>query len=111
MPNMMTTMRGIPGGRVWVSPGGKPFMAPRGVAYRWFYLPYGQWSCPDGREVLFNRCYEPIWQRRPGEAPARADPKEWVKWEKQTWFYDDGHREKQKADRAKAKLAEWGLTE
>jgi hypothetical protein len=31
---------------------------------RWFlyhtYLPYGCWSCADGRQVLSNRDYEPI---------------------------------------------------
>jgi hypothetical protein len=32
-------------------------------------LPYGKWTCPDGREVLFNRFYEPIWQRHPEQPP------------------------------------------
>jgi hypothetical protein len=26
-------------------------------------LPYGSWTRADGREVLFNRHYQPIWQR------------------------------------------------
>ena len=33
---------------------------------RWNDLPYGRWTCADGRVVLFNRYYEPIWHR-PGD--------------------------------------------
>ena len=40
--------------------------------------PYGKWTCADGREVLHNRFYEPIWQRRPGSDPEPADAAEWV---------------------------------
>lgn len=29
-------------------------------------LPYGIWTCADGREVLFNREYQPIAQRKDG---------------------------------------------
>jgi hypothetical protein len=50
-------------------------------------LPYGRWTCDDGREVLFNRRYHPIWQRRPGAAVERANPDEWVQWVDQQWFY------------------------
>jgi hypothetical protein len=32
--------------------------------HRRFELPYGIWRCRGGREVLFNRCYQPIWQRQ-----------------------------------------------
>ena len=40
------------------------------------WLPYGRWRCADGREVLFNRFYEPIWERtgrvvRHGHLPER----------------------------------------
>ncbi len=70
-------------------------------------LPYGKWTCADGREVLFNRFYEPIWQRYPGASPQCADPKEWVRWVNQEWFYDDGVRDKQKTARGEAVLAEW----
>jgi hypothetical protein len=30
-------------------------------------LPYGQWLCADGRAVLFNRAYQPIWEKYGGE--------------------------------------------
>ena len=39
---------------------------------------YGRWRCRDGREVLFNRGYRPLWERRPGQPVAIANPKEWV---------------------------------
>jgi hypothetical protein len=38
-------------------------------------LPYGIWICADGREVLFNRAYSPIWQRSPGQLAEPADPR------------------------------------
>ena len=72
-------------------------------------LPYGKWICSDGREVLFNRFYEPIWQRRPQEKPAPADPHERVPWSAQEWFYDDTHGARQRTNRAKAALADWGI--
>jgi hypothetical protein len=40
---------------------------------------YGRWKCGDGREVLFNRDYRPIWQRYPGQRAEPADPDEWVR--------------------------------
>ena len=52
-------------------------------------LPYGKWTCADGREVLFNRRHKPIWQRRPGEGATRANADEWVRFERQEWFYSD----------------------
>jgi hypothetical protein len=55
---------------------------------RW--LPYGMWTCADGREVLYNRDYHPIWQRRPGKAAEKANPSEWVHWVKSEHFFDDG---------------------
>jgi hypothetical protein len=43
-------------------------------------FPYGIWECGDGRQVLFNRAYMPIWQRaRAGAAAEPANPDEWVK--------------------------------
>lgn len=51
-------------------------------------LPYGLWLCRDGRVVLFNRRYQPIWQRDPQGRVSRADPDEWVKHIcGQNWFY------------------------
>jgi hypothetical protein len=66
----------------------------RPMTWKQFYLrwrlPYGVWTCEDGRKVLFNRYYVPIWQQRPGHAPERANHFEWVLWKQQGWFFDDG---------------------
>lgn len=51
--------------------------------------PYGFWLAADGREVLFNRRYQPILERRPGGKGTAANPNEWVPWIRQTWFYTD----------------------
>ena len=49
-------------------------------------LPYGQWVAADGRIILFNRRYTPIWQRLPDGRIGRANPHEWIKWTRQSWF-------------------------
>ena len=33
-------------------------------------LPYGRWRCADGREVLFNRGYTPLWPPLPTHQPS-----------------------------------------
>jgi len=53
-------------------------------------LPYGIWTCRDGRQVLFNRHYDPIWWRYPGQPATAADPNEWVMWIEQDFFFNDG---------------------
>lgn len=61
---------------------------PRDFLFR-LWLPYGKWTCGDGREVLFNRFYEPLYERRDG-ITTRADPHEWVPHEgREEWYYDD----------------------
>jgi hypothetical protein len=54
-------------------------------------LPYGKWTCADGREVLFNRAYKPIWQRSPDGLVTRADPEERVPWVVQEFYFNDGN--------------------
>lgn len=49
-------------------------------------LPYGRCIASDGREILFNRSYRPIWERLPDGVVQRADPAEWVDWIRQGWF-------------------------
>ena len=70
-------------------------------------LPYGVWSTLNGREILFNRKYVPLWQRMGGETPRRADPTEWVAFAQQEWFYDDKTADKRGA--ARKVLCAWGL--
>jgi hypothetical protein len=75
-------------------------------------LPYGKWTCADGREVLFNRDYKPIWQRRPGQPAEAADPTERVPFKTQEWFYEDGKqpwRSKHTEQKCNDVLASWGL--
>jgi hypothetical protein len=76
-------------------------------------LPYGKGTCADGREVLFDRDYVPIWQRMPRQLAEPADPYEWVPWVKQDWFFNDGnppwHNRKTKA-RCEQVLREWGVS-
>jgi len=52
-------------------------------------LPYGKWTCEDGREVIFNREYQPILQRKDGVV-AYADRNERVEGiVSHEYYYDD----------------------
>lgn len=90
-----------------ISRGGQRCLTSRGEFDVMNNLPYGAWTCADGREVLFNRFYEPIWQRSPGAEPTEADPKERVRFIAQRWFYTDHTKAKRPA--GKAALAAWGI--
>ena len=91
------------------------------MSFREFRLrcPYGKWTCPDGREVLFNRQYWPILERRRGEKAKPADPNERIPWIEQEYYFDDGNspwlrRRPSIAAQALARcnrvLAEWGFS-
>lgn len=56
-----------------------------------FRLPYGIWTCADGREVLFNREYRAIWERLPDGTVREADPDEWVPFTTQLLYFQDGN--------------------
>lgn len=74
------------------SPRPSDFVIAAGTQFeRWrFWCPYGQWTCADGRRVLFNRHYTPIYERRPGALGRVADHSEWVPWVRQEHFFNDG---------------------
>jgi crotonobetainyl-CoA:carnitine CoA-transferase CaiB-like acyl-CoA transferase len=78
------------------------------------WLPYGKWTCADGREVLFSRGYRPIWERvTAGSQARRADPEERVPYMQQVWFYGDGdppHYNKNTLARCLAVLKTFGAT-
>ena len=59
---------------------GAPPKNPTGMSFdEWRNrCPYGKWKCADGREVIFNRAYWPILERRPGEQAKPARSGEWV---------------------------------
>lgn len=68
------------------------------------------WTCADGRRVLFNRRYRPILEQASPDAPwCRADIHEFVMWEKQEWFYNDGYIEADKVKRSKAAMRSLGV--
>lgn len=58
------------------------------VPTKYSELPYGLWTCADGREVLFNRNYQPIWERHRGIV-VESDRHEWVDFTADAWFYND----------------------
>jgi hypothetical protein len=80
----------------------------------WAKVPYGIWTCRDGREVLFNRAYYPLYQRRPAQPAERIKEWCWVHWSTQDYFFDDsichvpGGWEKAIV-RINAVLKDWGL--
>jgi hypothetical protein len=64
-----------------------------------------------------QRQYWPILERRPGESVKPADPKEWIRWTEQDYYFEDAsspwlpRRRKVAADslaRCNRVLAEWG---
>ena len=59
-----------------------------GMFKLWF--PYGQWTCGDGREILFNYHKEPIWERGVDIAFHRANPYETPEnITNEVYYYDD----------------------
>ena len=77
-------------------------------------LPYGMWTCADGREVLFNRNYKLIWERRPGQPVQLASLSERVPFVKEEWFYKDGNTpwsDRDSENRCEDVLRAWGVSE
>lgn len=73
------------------------------------FRPYGVWTCEDGRQVLFNRYYEPLFSRYPDQAAVAADPHEWVEnIIAETWFYRDGDLDHLTA--SQKALDDWGIS-
>lgn len=54
------------------------------------HLPYGKWKCADGREVLFNRDYCPIWERSPDGVVTPIEPDVYVDHEDSEFYFNDG---------------------
>jgi hypothetical protein len=86
--------------------------------------PYGQWTCANGRQVLFNRSYWPILERTGEDGPViAANPDERIDWIKQDYFFDDGNSPwrrgrfgntkaaKKTLERINAVLMEWEVGE
>jgi hypothetical protein len=78
---------------------------------RWC-LPYGRWTCGDGRQVLFDRRYCPVAEKYPDKPATLADHFEWVPNVKHhEFFYDDATPERDKCRAALVALEDWGLTD
>ena len=80
-------------------------------AARKILLGYGKWTTRNGREVVYNRRYRPLWERVSSGAPwQRANPREWVREiDGHEWFYNDGHDKRQKVSRAKSAMQALGI--
>jgi hypothetical protein len=75
--------------------------------FRRDHLPYGIWVTNDGREILFNRDYQPLWERRGGSPPVPAERREDVRAPITKFFYSEGTPDK--ARRALQALKAWGI--
>jgi hypothetical protein len=82
------------------------------------WCPYGMWTCADGRRVLFNRSYLPVFERRVGELGRAADHTEWVEGIVKTehfgsspvsWFSVPASEWKPVVERINRRLVRWGL--
>jgi hypothetical protein len=69
-------------------------------------MAYGKWTTKDGREVVYNRRYRPIWERQSPNHPwVKANLGEWVDdIVAHEYYYNDGHSEHQKSGRARAAM-------
>jgi hypothetical protein len=98
--------------REYTSRNGDRLMTTPSIFRRWNDLPYGIWTCADGREVLFNRFYEPLWERSPAFAARAANPAERVPAVRQDWFYThsgNGRGEGDYRRAGEAVLTAWGI--
>lgn len=94
------------------SPGrGSPILCSPSLFLCWAFHPYGIWTTEAGREVLFNRFYEPIWERLPDGTVRKADGGEWIPWVSQRWLYDDGASQAAAKKTSLQTLVAWGLPE
>jgi hypothetical protein len=89
-----------------------PLPTPNTREHWLFYRPYGKCVYPDGRVVLFNRGYQAIFERRPGQAPttiAGCDSAESRDGERDIFFYHDGTDPREANRRIDAELTALGL--
>ncbi len=70
-------------------------------------LPYVMFVCADGREVLANRDYMPLWTRAgPGHIARRARPDEWINGiVREFWFWTEKPPHRSRKARAAAEAA------
>jgi len=79
-------------------------------------LPYGKWTCTDGKEVLFNRDYAPIWKKDLKGKVTKVDADTWVENIDQSEHYYDDRTAPYRGDKRTLKVCEkvledWGVKE
>ena len=78
------------------------------------YLPYGFWTESDGSKVLFSRDYMPMWRIGPEAKPVRLEPWLRIRFQKQDWFWREGHESPfwsvAVKERLEERLVEFGVT-
>jgi hypothetical protein len=72
--------------------------------------PYGVWGCADGRQVMFDRRYHPMWQRSAAGVVTPADPTEWVRFTTQRWLYGPETELRDRPGVIADAKAVWGLS-
>lgn len=80
------------------------------------HLPYGKWKCADGREVLFNRDYCPIWERSSNGIVMPIEPDVYVHHDDSEFYFDDGNAPYYDNNSSTVKnclsvLNDWGVSE
>lgn len=72
-------------------------------------MPHGIWTLLDGRQVLFNEHFEPIWQRVPGKRPQPVPPRPSGKVVRTDFLYGGQHTSAAKFDAGAAVLRAWRI--
>jgi len=77
-------------------------------------LPYGKWLCEDGREVLFNRDYTPIWDRSLDNVVGNISPDTYVHHKDTVFYFDDAtapyyYENAHTLEKCLNVLKEWGV--
>lgn len=79
------------------------------------HLPYGKWICEDGREVLFNRDYCPIWEKSAHGVVGLIEPGTYVEHTQTDFYFDDSnapyYNNNITVNRCLSVLDEWGVKE
>jgi len=78
---------------------------------RYYVTAYGVWRCRDGKRVVFNRAYVPIWEKRPGSEWTLLEKGYWVEGiTASEWLYTDSDRDDSvKLKKALAGMAKLGI--
>lgn len=90
----------------------KPISKKERLRLRWEELPYGCWQTESGREIVFNRRYQPLWVRNPDGHIIAGDRTEWIyDITAKHYFYGAscGETEEQKLEAAIAAAQSWNV--